>query len=312
MTPSKDTGLLTPPSDSPNSVISLSTHASDHKERYIHTSEPPSSSSPPQSPLSTPTPPASTLKQQTQPPRQTTSNPPEPTSTPSQTPSPSPSYKIAPSPLTGGGRGLFATRPIPPFTSAILTESPFCRITGARTPLAIRTAVSATVETRRKASELWACEEKVQQSLDMLVAGGWGEGVTECAELREWAGWVGVWEGCGICLEDEDGGDEVYGSEEDGKRAKEGKEEDRNGRKRAALYSILPMINHSCDPNAYWAPIPGGDGWELGLWALREIRAGEEIFVSYVEAMMGRRERRRRLREDYFFECACRYCDEGF
>merc|ERR1712012_1061097 len=46
-----------------------------------------------------------------------------------------------------------------------------------------------------------------------------------------------------------------------------------------ALYLWLSRSNHSCEPNAVRATISGGG---MAVVALRQIRAGEEICISYV------------------------------
>jgi hypothetical protein len=55
------------------------------------------------------------------------------------------------------------------------------------------------------------------------------------------------------------------------------------------------------------------DGRCISLRALDEIKEGEQIFISYVDPTQSREERRKELRERYFFECGCGKCegDEG-
>lgn len=65
-------------------------------------------------------------------------------------------------------------------------------------------------------------------------------------------------------------------------------------------------VNHSCVPNAAWAW--NGAVGRITVQAIREVGAGEEVTVAYVDTVLGGEERRRRLREGYGFECGCEAC----
>ena len=72
------------------------------------------------------------------------------------------------------------------------------------------------------------------------------------------------------------------------------------------------MMNHSCDPSLEYledVSQPGG-GTNLALVATRDIRAGEEVFVSYidVERYQSVGERRRKLFPWFGGNCACTRC----
>ena len=80
----------------------------------------------------------------------------------------------------------------------------------------------------------------------------------------------------------------------------------RGGASGTATYPTASYFNHSCAPNAH-------PRWEHGdstitIRALRPITAGEELFITYVDANESRASRRARLRESYGFHCACARC----
>jgi SET and MYND domain-containing protein len=75
-----------------------------------------------------------------------------------------------------------------------------------------------------------------------------------------------------------------------------------------AVSASVAMLNHSCDPSADWAV--DADGC-LVVTAIAPIAAGDEIFISYVDPRLPSATRRRKLRENFFFECDCTACREG-
>jgi hypothetical protein len=42
--------------------------------------------------------------------------------------------------------------------------------------------------------------------------------------------------------------------------------------------------------------------------ALRDVKEGEELCISYVEESEPKRERRKTLRENFYFDCSCHKC----
>ena len=67
----------------------------------------------------------------------------------------------------------------------------------------------------------------------------------------------------------------------------------------SALYLLSSMYNHSCAPNTE-SSFPNSAEWHVR--ARRNISAGQEIFVSYVAPMIGKRtveERREHLYSHY-------------
>jgi len=76
----------------------------------------------------------------------------------------------------------------------------------------------------------------------------------------------------------------------------------------SALYGLPSMLNHSCDPSvdAAWTD---GDA-TLVLTARRDVAAGEELRISYIDADASASARRETLRHAYGFECGCERCVE--
>lgn len=78
-----------------------------------------------------------------------------------------------------------------------------------------------------------------------------------------------------------------------------------------ALFSLQSACNHSCAPNAvtsYWH-----NSSRLSLVALRDIRVGEEICISYLDECdrdRSRHSRQKLLKENYLFVCGCEKCLE--
>ncbi|RBQ86338.1 hypothetical protein VDGD_03295 [Verticillium dahliae] len=71
------------------------------------------------------------------------------------------------------------------------------------------------------------------------------------------------------------------------------------------LDTTLAMVNHSCVPNA----IVAFSGRRAFLRALRDIKEGEEIEISYIDCTQSLEHRRKAL-ELYFFQCVCTRCKE--
>ncbi|ATZ58323.1 hypothetical protein BCIN_16g01420 [Botrytis cinerea B05.10] len=71
------------------------------------------------------------------------------------------------------------------------------------------------------------------------------------------------------------------------------------------LYS---MFNHSCDPNIDWRH--DDENSTVTMFAERDIKNGEEMFISYIGKGKGLEERRRKLMPWFGMDCACHKCDE--
>ncbi|KAI0879176.1 hypothetical protein GGS24DRAFT_231473 [Hypoxylon argillaceum] len=70
---------------------------------------------------------------------------------------------------------------------------------------------------------------------------------------------------------------------------------------------LICSTNHSCDPNA--SLIFNQPQHELR--ALRTIKAGEEVFIKYVEVTNPFSVRQAELKENYLFTCQCTKCKKG-
>lgn len=81
-------------------------------------------------------------------------------------------------------------------------------------------------------------------------------------------------------------------------------------------YGLFPgdvsLVNHSCDPNATRVfELEPGERPKAVIRAVREVRAEEEVTVSYISPLLPREERARRLRESWGFTCRCPRCESG-
>lgn len=70
------------------------------------------------------------------------------------------------------------------------------------------------------------------------------------------------------------------------------------------LYPSVSLLNHSCDPNCSIV----FNGPLLLLRAVRDVQAGEELTISYLDLLMTSAERRQQLRDQYCFDCDCARC----
>jgi len=81
-------------------------------------------------------------------------------------------------------------------------------------------------------------------------------------------------------------------------------------KKEAHLYLKYSMINHSCEPNAF-ADSPEFDAKRIELRALKEIKVGEEVTSSYLDAftaILGERKEKKLKLENWGFQCKCDVC----
>ncbi|KAK8753657.1 hypothetical protein OTU49_000996 [Cherax quadricarinatus] len=79
----------------------------------------------------------------------------------------------------------------------------------------------------------------------------------------------------------------------------------------SGLYPLQSSCNHSCDPNAM--PTFPYNNFHLVMTAVKDISAGDEICVSYLDECNLSRSRHSRitiLRENYLFTCRCTKCEE--
>merc|ERR1711933_473175 len=73
------------------------------------------------------------------------------------------------------------------------------------------------------------------------------------------------------------------------------------------LCALASLINHACTPNVclYWNPMEG----RHQVRALRPIQSGAELVASYVDLWQSTDARRRKLRRNLGFDCACGSCE---
>lgn len=67
----------------------------------------------------------------------------------------------------------------------------------------------------------------------------------------------------------------------------------------------VSFANHSCMPNTAIM----FDGRHMTLRALDPIKEGEQVSISYIDVTQTRDERRRELKDRYFFTCCCNKCE---
>ena len=73
-----------------------------------------------------------------------------------------------------------------------------------------------------------------------------------------------------------------------------------------ALFAIGCLMNHACSPNVQL--VYGGSHVAAAI-AKRDIRAGDELCVNYVDTTKGTATRRKELLEGYGFLCECSKCN---
>merc|ERR1712032_459045 len=79
-------------------------------------------------------------------------------------------------------------------------------------------------------------------------------------------------------------------------------------------YGLVPTValtNHSCDSNLDVTPTVYNA--DVVAIACREIKAGEELFMGYIDDDASCRVRQRALKKGYGFDCRCSRCvaEEG-
>ncbi|KAI8918754.1 MAS20 protein import receptor-domain-containing protein [Entophlyctis helioformis] len=77
--------------------------------------------------------------------------------------------------------------------------------------------------------------------------------------------------------------------------------------KGAGLYHIATYISHSCAPNAALR-FAGDRGSQVAVVALEDIKAGSELFVSFVDPAAAYEQRKEAIRSAYGFVCKCTRC----
>jgi len=72
------------------------------------------------------------------------------------------------------------------------------------------------------------------------------------------------------------------------------------------LFLLANSTNHSCEPNVFSASSTNDN--RVSMYALREIRKGEELCISYIDESDSFEQRQKKLKEIYRFSCTCRKC----
>ncbi|KAF5474007.1 hypothetical protein F2P56_005949 [Juglans regia] len=75
-----------------------------------------------------------------------------------------------------------------------------------------------------------------------------------------------------------------------------------------AVYMLPSFYNHDCDPNAHILWIENADA---RLKVLRDVEAGEELRICYIDASMDRDARQTLLSQGFGFHCNCFRCSSG-
>lgn len=71
-----------------------------------------------------------------------------------------------------------------------------------------------------------------------------------------------------------------------------------------AVYPNVALLNHSCLPNA----IITFKGTAAHIRVVKDMKPGDEVFISYIDLLYPTDDRNLRLRESYFFTCDCQEC----
>jgi hypothetical protein len=85
---------------------------------------------------------------------------------------------------------------------------------------------------------------------------------------------------------------------------------DECGVEAASLYMLQSKCNHCCEWNADSISYTLPDS-TIELVAARDILAGNQVFITYVDPSKGPADRRRKLKGTHGFECACARCQGG-
>lgn len=71
-----------------------------------------------------------------------------------------------------------------------------------------------------------------------------------------------------------------------------------------AVYPDVALINHSCLPTV----IVTFNGTSADVRAVRNMKPGDEVLISYIDLLYPTDDRNNRLRESYYFTCECQEC----
>ncbi|XP_020503081.1 N-lysine methyltransferase SMYD2-B [Labrus bergylta] len=71
-----------------------------------------------------------------------------------------------------------------------------------------------------------------------------------------------------------------------------------------AVYPDVALINHSCLPSV----IVTYNGTSAEIRAVKDMKPGDEVLISYIDLLYPTDDRNNRLRESYYFTCDCKEC----
>ncbi|KAL0037294.1 hypothetical protein WJX79_000145 [Trebouxia sp. C0005] len=74
------------------------------------------------------------------------------------------------------------------------------------------------------------------------------------------------------------------------------------------MYITASFFNHSCEPNCIKKRVHGHSGL-ASVTALRDIKAGEALTISYIDLELPRSARQLELKTSFFFDCKCVRCE---
>ncbi|DBB02866.1 TPA: hypothetical protein ACH3X1_013472 [Trebouxia sp. C0004] len=71
------------------------------------------------------------------------------------------------------------------------------------------------------------------------------------------------------------------------------------------MYITASFFNHSCEPNCVKTRVHGQHSGLATVTALRDIKAGEALTISYIDLELPRSARQLELKTSFFFDCKC-------
>lgn len=76
------------------------------------------------------------------------------------------------------------------------------------------------------------------------------------------------------------------------------------------MYITASFFNHSCEPNCVKKRAHGQHSGLASVTALRDIKAGEALTISYIDLELPRSARQLELKTSFFFDCKCIRCEK--
>ncbi|KAL0579217.1 hypothetical protein V5O48_002779 [Marasmius crinis-equi] len=81
-----------------------------------------------------------------------------------------------------------------------------------------------------------------------------------------------------------------------------------DGQRRLGVFPRMARLNHACASAYNLAYAWRVDEEELRVYALKDIRQGDELLISYIDSRRPREERIQKLQQAYGFACTCPTC----